>query len=79
MNWSIRAAAMAAAVTTVMAAGSLQAQTAAPRANGETLNIQNYAGTTGNMHAVVAQIAYALDAVARKRGETAEPGEAAAS
>jgi NitT/TauT family transport system substrate-binding protein len=26
-----------------------------PRANGETLNIQNYAGTTGNMHAVVAQ------------------------
>ncbi len=27
----------------------------APKANGETLNIQNYAGTTGNMHAVVAQ------------------------
>lgn len=26
----------------------------APRANGETLNIQNYAGTTGNMHAFVA-------------------------
>jgi hypothetical protein len=27
----------------------------APKANGETLNIQNYAGTTGNMHAVVAR------------------------
>jgi NitT/TauT family transport system substrate-binding protein len=27
----------------------------APKANGETLNIQNYAGTTGNMHAVVAK------------------------
>ena len=26
-----------------------------PKANGETLNIQNYAGTTGNMHAVVAK------------------------
>jgi NitT/TauT family transport system substrate-binding protein len=26
----------------------------APRANGETLNIQTYAGTTGNMHAVIA-------------------------
>ena len=26
-----------------------------PSANGETLNIQNYAGTTGNMHAVIAQ------------------------
>lgn len=26
----------------------------APRANGETLTLQNYAGTTGNMHAVVA-------------------------
>ena len=25
-----------------------------PKANGETLNIQNYAGTTGNMHAVIA-------------------------
>jgi NitT/TauT family transport system substrate-binding protein len=31
------------------------AQAQAPRANGETLNIQNYAGTTGNMHAVVAR------------------------
>ena len=28
---------------------------AQPKANGETLNIQNYAGTTGNMHAVVAR------------------------
>jgi NitT/TauT family transport system substrate-binding protein len=27
----------------------------APRANGETLNIQNYGGTTGNMHAVIAK------------------------
>ncbi len=27
----------------------------APKANGETLNIQNYAGTTGNMHAVIAK------------------------
>lgn len=26
----------------------------APKASGETLNIQTYAGTTGNMHAVVA-------------------------
>ena len=26
----------------------------APKANGETVNIQNYAGTTGNMHAVIA-------------------------
>jgi ABC-type nitrate/sulfonate/bicarbonate transport system substrate-binding protein len=26
-----------------------------PRANGETLNIQNYAATTGNMHAIVAK------------------------
>jgi NitT/TauT family transport system substrate-binding protein len=26
-----------------------------PRANGETLNLQNYAGTTGNMHAIVAR------------------------
>src|SRR5215470_1661371 len=26
-----------------------------PKAKGETLNIQNYAGTTGNMHAVVAK------------------------
>ena len=34
-------------------AGNAAAQ--APRANGETMNIQNYAGTTGNMHAVVAQ------------------------
>lgn len=27
----------------------------APKANGETLKIQNYAGTTGNMHAIVAK------------------------
>lgn len=36
----------------LLPAGTL-AQT--PKANGETLNIQNYAGTTGNMHAVVAR------------------------
>jgi NitT/TauT family transport system substrate-binding protein len=32
--------------------GPMSAQT--PRANGETINLQHYAGTTGNMHAVVA-------------------------
>ena len=53
MGWLTKAAIAGVAVTSAMAAGSLQAQT--PRANGETLNIQNYAGTTGNMHAVVAQ------------------------
>ncbi|MDE2361683.1 MAG: ABC transporter substrate-binding protein [Hyphomicrobiales bacterium] len=31
-----------------------QAQAQAPRANGETINIQQYMGTTGNMHAFVA-------------------------
>jgi len=55
MGWLTKAATLGVAVASVMVAGSLQAQTAAPRANGETLNIQNYAGTTGNMHAVVAQ------------------------
>jgi len=40
------------AVVLATAMGSARAQ---PRANGETMNIQNYAGTTGNMHAVVAQ------------------------
>jgi NitT/TauT family transport system substrate-binding protein len=37
----------------VLLPGGAFAQT--PKANGETLNIQNYAGTTGNMHAVVAK------------------------
>jgi NitT/TauT family transport system substrate-binding protein len=34
-------------------AGDARAQ--APKANGETIKIQNYAGTTGNMHAIVAR------------------------
>jgi NitT/TauT family transport system substrate-binding protein len=37
---------------TTRAPNGVQAEV--PRANGETLNIQNYAGTTGNMHAIVA-------------------------
>ena len=36
-------------------AGLIGSADAQPRANGETLNIQNYAGTTGNMHAIVAK------------------------
>jgi NitT/TauT family transport system substrate-binding protein len=46
-----------AALTGALAIASFTATASAqtPRANGETLNIQNYAGTTGNMHAVVAQ------------------------
>lgn len=39
--------------TLTLMPGGARAQ--APKANGETLNIQNYAGTTGNMHAVVAK------------------------
>ncbi len=38
----------------LVAALGLPASAQAPKANGETLNIQNYAGTTGNMHAMVA-------------------------
>jgi NitT/TauT family transport system substrate-binding protein len=45
--------AMLAAFAVAGLTGSAVAQT--PRANGETMNIQNYAGTTGNMHAIVAQ------------------------
>src|SRR5262249_8948872 len=51
MTAMLRSAALAAAV--MMSAATAQAQT--PRANGEALVIQNYAGTTGNMHAVIAQ------------------------
>lgn len=40
------------ALATLSTATTAMAQ--APRANGETLNIQNYAGTTGNMHAFIA-------------------------
>ena len=36
-------------------AGSNFAHAQTPKANGETINIQNYAGTTGNMHAIVAE------------------------
>src|SRR5262249_21219697 len=42
------AAAMAAGLASGVAAE-------APKANGETLKIQNYSGTTGNMHAIVAK------------------------
>ena len=38
-----------------LAAVPCQALAQTPKANGETLNIQNYAGTTGNMHGVVAK------------------------
>jgi len=49
-TWS---AALMGALAIASFAATASGQT--PRANGETLNIQNYAGTTGNMHAVVAQ------------------------
>jgi NitT/TauT family transport system substrate-binding protein len=49
-TWS---AALMGALAIASLAATASAQT--PRANGETLNIQNYAGTTGNMHAVIAQ------------------------
>ena len=42
-----------AACILVLMTGTALAQ--APRANGETLNIQQYAGTTGNMHAQIAK------------------------
>lgn len=48
-HFSARLMAVMAATTL---AGSALAQE--PRANGETLNIQHYAGTTGNMHAHIA-------------------------
>ena len=35
--------------------GVQHAAAQAPKANGETLKIQNYAGTTGNLHAVIAK------------------------
>jgi ABC-type nitrate/sulfonate/bicarbonate transport system substrate-binding protein len=46
---------LCAASVIVLAASSGQATAQTPRANGETLVIQNYAGTTGNMHAVIAK------------------------
>jgi NitT/TauT family transport system substrate-binding protein len=41
------------ALLAAVLANGVAAQT--PKANGETLNIQNYAGTTGNMHAIIAK------------------------
>ena len=38
-----------------LAAISGQAAAQTPRANGETVGIQNYASTTGNMHAIIAK------------------------
>ncbi|MBS0521268.1 MAG: ABC transporter substrate-binding protein [Proteobacteria bacterium] len=51
-TWTKWAATAAAVAIAAFASGGARAQ--APKANGETLRIQNYAGTTGNMHAVVA-------------------------
>jgi NitT/TauT family transport system substrate-binding protein len=42
---------VAAGMTAILAS----AAAAAPKANGGTLDIQNYAGTTGNMHAIIAE------------------------
>ena len=38
-----------------LALGVTHAAAQTPRANGETVGIQNYASTTGNMHAIVAK------------------------
>jgi NitT/TauT family transport system substrate-binding protein len=46
---------LCAASAIVLAANSGQAAAQTPRANGETLSIQNYASTTGNMHAIIAK------------------------
>jgi NitT/TauT family transport system substrate-binding protein len=43
----------ASAIVLATSSGQVAAQT--PRANGETLVIQNYASTTGNMHAIIAK------------------------
>jgi hypothetical protein len=44
---------LCAASVVALAAISGRAAAQAPRANGDTLNVQHYAGTTGNMHAIV--------------------------
>src|SRR5215213_7329394 len=44
-----------ASVALSMALGTTHAAAQTPRANGETVGIQNYASTTGNMHAIVAK------------------------
>jgi NitT/TauT family transport system substrate-binding protein len=46
---------LVAASALALAAMSGHAAAQAPRANGETVGIQNYASTTGNMHAIVAR------------------------
>ena len=46
---------LCAASAIVLATSLGQASAQTPRANGETLAIQNYASTTGNMHAVIAK------------------------
>ena len=43
----------ASAIALAAISGCAAAQT--PRANGETVGIQNYASTTGNMHAIIAK------------------------
>ena len=53
MRMMTRALRLAPAILIALASCAAHAQ--APKANGETLNIQNYASTTGNMHAVVAR------------------------
>src|SRR5947208_675406 len=49
----LAAAAGLVAISLFAMAGAASAQT--PKANGETLKIHNYSGTTGNMHAIVAK------------------------
>jgi NitT/TauT family transport system substrate-binding protein len=46
---------LCAASAIVLATSLGQAAAQTPRANGETLGIQNYASTTGNMHAIIAK------------------------
>ena len=46
---------LVAASAIALAAMSGQAAAQTPRANGETVGIQNYASTTGNMHAIIAR------------------------
>ena len=54
MTGRMGAALLLGALVALLPAAAL-AQGAAPKANGETLNIQNYASTTGNMHAIIAK------------------------
>src|SRR6202790_808668 len=46
---------LCAAPAIALAAISGRAAAQTPRANGETVGIQNYASTTGNMHAIIAK------------------------